>query len=176
MKHTFSILLIAAGLASASPLSINLSNPNQNSVAGAQVIFNGSLFNNSGATLSIGSDSFTLDSPLTLNDTSFFVLAPLTLASATDSGSFQFFTINIPLLAGFNVYQGSFSVLDNDETLIGTATFSVTLAPVTNNVPEPSTLVIAAPLLFFVNRWRQQRISLKSSSPGTTIGKEQLNS
>ena len=176
MTYYFSILILVAGLASASPLSINFTNANQNGTAGGQVNFTGSLFNNSGATLSIGSDSPTLDAPLTLDDTAFFTFSPISVAASTGSGTFLFFTVNIPFPAGFNVYHGNFAVLDNDSIIVGTANFTVTLAPVTAPVPEPSTVVVAAPLLFCLFRWIRLRTSPKSYSLGVTTGKERLNS
>ena len=175
MTYYFSILILVAGLASASPLSINFTSANQNGTAGGQVNFTGSLFNNSGAAVSIGGDSSTLDAPLTLDDTAFFTFSPPSVAASTDSGSFLFFTVNIPLLTGFNVYHGNFAVLDNDSIIVGTANFTVTLAPVTAAVPEPSTVVVAAPLLFCVFRWRRLRTSPKSYSLGAITEKERLN-
>jgi hypothetical protein len=94
------------------------------------------------------------DSPsaelLMLDDTPFFMTFPFQISS-DDSGNpwhFDFFTVDVGLLAAPGTYQGIFYLLGGDvpdaQDIVASANFQVDVAaaPAPAPVPEPATLVL----------------------------------
>ena len=148
------LMFVAAGLASADPITVTLDNPIQIGSSGDILNFTGILTNTSGGILFINSDSFSVDSPLIGDDSPFLNNAPISLDAATASSSFLMFTVTIPNATPNSVYNGDIHVLggatDGDAIDLGSATFSVTVGAA---VPEPAAgLLLIVPLFGLVLR------------------------
>jgi hypothetical protein len=149
--------LILGGLACASPV-ITLTNPNQTGAPAGLLSFDVTIANpGGGSILFLNADATTVDSPLLLDD-QFFLNSPLSLNSP-ESATFTLFTISIPGVIAPGLYNGSISIIGgvdaSDQSLLGSVSFTVTVPTVSSAVPEPSTLIVAAPLLWWVVRKRR---------------------
>jgi len=94
---------------------------------------------NAGA-IFLNSDSFTIDSPLTVNDNPFLLNFPLSL-NPGDAFTGILFTVNIPVSAPVKLYHGAFALLGGSDAsalsnISGNVSFDVTAAP------EPTTWLL----------------------------------
>ena len=160
MKKLHLVLLVMAALAcvpaSADSLTISLDSSTLTGSPGSAVEFFGTLANATGANLYLNADNFNLlgFDPSAIDDSPFFLNTPLFLAPGANTGHIGLFIIMIPSPFATNSYPGTFQVLggatSDDQTIIGTAHFTVQVQP-TSTVPEPSSLsMLAASLLLFL--------------------------
>ena len=136
--------LLLAPLASRAQglLDMTFTQPTLTVGTGGTVTFTGSLANNSGGTVYLTGDSFTLLGPgMTTNDAPFLLGAPLSLADGTaypNSGSASLFDVTVAPSLQDGLYTGYFNVLggptSGDQTMEATEKFNVQV------VPEPSSL------------------------------------
>jgi hypothetical protein len=111
--------------------------------AGSTVEAIGTITNDTDETVDLNGDSFSVTVPtLALDDTDFFINAPLSLDPGMSSGPFDIFAIQIsptaaPGTVGPNIFQVLGGPDGNTFDVLGTATFNVDVegAP---TVPEPS--------------------------------------
>ena len=168
MKTILSLLAFT-GLATASPLLVLLTNPNQVAVAGITLTFSGTLTNPAGGvTQFISGDSISL-AVLPFDDSGFLIGAPISLASPETSSLFIMFTVDTTGALP-NTYGGAIHILGGpgveDQVDIGSTAFSVRV--VAASVPEPSTYLVGLPLLFLgISRrfFGVRRVAQNGTSP-----------
>jgi hypothetical protein len=135
-------LLLAGTAAKADPLTLTLSSPFQSSFGPAVLDFDATITNTTTQLLFLNGDDWSIDSPLTLDDTPFNAGFPLTLG-AGDSFTGELFTVNVPLAILPGVYAGSFEITGGFEGgaggVIGSADFDII-----GVTPEPSSLLLLA--------------------------------
>ena len=146
-----SVLALAAAMllsiqAQADTLTLTLDNATQSGAPGDLLLFTATAIapgTNTG-TIFLNSDSFNLDSPLTLDDSDFFNNFPLFLDPGTSFNGLLF-TVSIPDGTATGPYLGSFSILGgpDGDTLntLDTANFEVDVAS-SSAVPEPGTFLL----------------------------------
>jgi len=133
--------LLAGTTAKADSLTLTLAAPFQSGVAGELLTFDATVINNSGATVFLNGDDFTVNSPLVLDDSPFLNNWPLSLGNG---GSYagELFTILIPPGTPVGPYEGTFEITGgadgNAGNVVASADFNVNLAP------EPSSLLLLA--------------------------------
>jgi hypothetical protein len=136
------IFLLAPSLALADTLTLSLSNPVQSAAPGSTLTFNATVSASStnSAPIFLNSDDFTIDSPLTLDDSDFFSF-PLSLDPG-DSYTGALFTITLPSGLAQGLYTGSFEILGGaDGSAFDTlATTGFQVSP----TPEPGTMLLLA--------------------------------
>jgi|ERR1700733_1885386 hypothetical protein len=131
--------LLTATPAKAAPLSLILSSPFQYTGPGGTVTFDATVTNTTNAVVFLNGDDFSLDSPLTLDDSSYFNNFPLSLGAL---GSFTgpLFTVDAPLGTTPGLYAGVFDITggtdDSANAVIASANFDVYVTP------EPSSLLL----------------------------------
>ena len=136
------IFLLIPSLALADTLTLSLSNPVQSATAGSTLTFDATVSASStnGAPIFLNSDSFTIESPLTLDDTDFFNF-PLSL-NPGDSYTGALFTVTLPSGLAPGDYTGSFEILGGADgsafNTLATSGFQV------NATPEPGTMFLLA--------------------------------
>lgn len=148
-KRTFSltmfvvaIFLLLPSLALADTLALSLSNPVQSATPGSSLTFDATVSASSTNTAPIflNSDSYTIDSPLTLDDIDFFGF-PLSL-NPGDSYTGAIFTVTVPSGLVLGDYTGSFEILGGADgaalDTLATTGFQV------NATPEPGTMLLLA--------------------------------
>ena len=133
--------LLAGAAAKADPLNITLTSPYQYGSASSVVAFDATVTNETSQTVYLNSDSFNVDSPLTVDDSPYFSNFPLSL-EAGDSFTGELFAVDIPTGTPVGLYSGSFEITDGSGTaasdILGTANFNVDVTP------EPPGLVLLA--------------------------------
>lgn len=151
------VTFLASVVAMASPITLTLQNGLLSGAAGATLTFVGTTTNTTGVTQNLNSDSFTLQSPLVLNDTLYFANWPLSLSGSQTFGPQGLFTVFIPSATPLGLYNGTFNILggpgDSDQLLLGTAAFQVNVGSAT--VPEPATglLLLGSAALVLLKLW-----------------------
>ena len=147
LSPLFALLILFTASALADTISLTLSNPTETATPGSTITFTATAsapLTNS-ATVFLNSDSFNLDSPLTLDDSGFFNNFPLSLDPG-DSFTGELFAVDIPLNAA-GVYNGSFEILggadDNTFEVLASVPFQVNVAA-QSAVPEPGSLMLFA--------------------------------
>lgn len=145
----FSLL---AAMLSLSPgeaaVTLVFDNPNQTGTPGQTLRFTGTIFNSGASDVWANSNSINLASitptAFTLVDLFSFPIIP----PGQDTGSIDLFeyTITDPFPDPFDTYFGSYTLLggidiDSSEILTN-ADFSITVAPASAGVPEPSTFLL----------------------------------
>ncbi len=139
----FAVLLLVSSRAFADTINLSLSDTVLSGVPGSTLYFVATVSapNTNGAAVFLNSDSFDVDSPLTLDDTPFFSNFPLSL-NPGDSTTDVLFTVTIPPDAAIMDYSGSFTILGGADDLaqdtLASTTFEV------NAVPEPSNVLLVA--------------------------------
>ncbi len=145
MLRLFSALPVALVLAlplaaKADSVSLTLASPTEVGHPGTLLNYTGTIsapLANLGNE-SLNGDSFTVSSPLTLDDTAFFLNAPLFLAPGqTYTG--VLFDLMLPASTSAGLYAGSFTLLGgpgSSESTLATAAFTASVTP------EPSSLVL----------------------------------
>lgn len=148
LSTLLALLLVFGGSAFADTLNLSLSNPVQTAAPGSTVSFmaTASAPVTNGATVYLNSDSFNVDSPLTLDDSGFFLNFPFTLdpgQSFTD----LLFSVQIPAGTALTSKNGFFSILGgadgNGSDVLSTVQFQVN-AGSTSAVPEPASIFLLA--------------------------------
>jgi hypothetical protein len=139
----FAVLLLVSSRAFADTINLSLSNTVLSGVPGSTLSFLATVSapNTNEAAVFLNSDSFDVDSPLTLDDSPFFSNFPLSL-NPGDSTTDVLFTVTLPTDAAITDYSGFFTILGGadgfaQDTLAST-TFEV------NAVPEPSNVLLVA--------------------------------
>jgi hypothetical protein len=146
MKQTACLFFLLAALAStgaADPVSFTLQNSTLSTAAGGSVTFIATALNTAGFLENLNADSFTIDAPLTLDDTPFETNWPFTLDVDQSFGPEALFSVMVPLGTAAANYSGTFDLLGgaggSDMNLLSTAPFTVTVTNVAT-VPEPAAL------------------------------------
>jgi hypothetical protein len=145
MVRLLTAMLLSSAMAFASPLTLTLQNAVLGGGPGETLTFVGTASNTTAQTENLNSDSFTLQSPLTIDDSLYFNLWPLGLNSSQSFGPQSLFTISIPLSTPLGLYNGSFDILGglgvNDQTVLATTVFQVNVVSGTTT-PEPATGIL----------------------------------
>ena len=135
--------LLAGTAAKADPLSLTLSSPFQyaNGITGSVVTFDATVTNLTSATVFLNGDDWSVNSPLTLDDSSYLNDFPLSLG-AGDSFTGELFAVDVPSGTSVGLYPGSFDITggadDSASDVVGSADFDVSVTP------EPSSLLLLA--------------------------------
>src|SRR5262249_43201013 len=120
----------------AGPITINFTSSLLNGVRGQTLTFSASLTNTGATTIFLNGDSVNIAAPLIVDDTKFFLNAPLSMAGGATTAAFPIFDVSIPSNAPFGLYPGTFSTLGGSTPsafdVVGTVPFAV------NVVPEPA--------------------------------------
>ncbi len=141
----FALVLLVSSRAFADTISLSLTNPVQSGALGSPLTFTATVTapNSNGAAVFLNSDSFSVDSPLTLDDSGFFGF-PLSL-NPGDTFTGNLFTIAIPSVAATGTYSGVFDILGGADggasDDLGEATFQVNAQ---SPVPEPGNVLLVA--------------------------------
>jgi hypothetical protein len=155
------MLLVVPSPVLADTLTLSLSNPVQSATPGSTLTFDATVSapSTNAAPVFLNSDNYTIDSPLTLDDSDFFSL-PLSLDPG-DSYTGALFTITLPSGFAQGDYSGSFEILGGAggsafDTL---ATTDFQISP----TPEPRTMLLLAtglgPLGFVMYRKKGKSLS-----------------
>jgi PEP-CTERM putative exosortase interaction domain len=148
LSALLAVLLVFGGSAFADTLNLSLANPVQTAAPGSTVSFIATVSapSSNAATENLNSDSFNVDSPLTLDDSGFLLNFPFTLdpgQSFTD----LLFSVDIPSGTALSSYNGFFSILggaDGDAMdVLSTVQFQVNVGSA-SAVPEPGSIVLLA--------------------------------
>ena len=135
-------VLLPTRLALADTITLSLSNPVQSAAPGSTVTFDATVSASStnAAPIFLNGDSFTIDGPLTLDDSDFFSF-PLSL-NPGDSFTGALFTVTLPADLAYGDYTGSFEILGGADgsTFGNLAATGFQIAP----TPEPSTMLLSA--------------------------------
>jgi hypothetical protein len=134
-------LAALAGAACASPiLTLTLSQSTLTANAGGAVTFMATGLNTAAVTENLNGDSFSVPSPLTLDDSDYFNDWPLSLNASQSFGPADLFTVNVPLGTGGGSYAGTFDITGgpgvSDLNVLGSAAFTVVVTP------EPGTVAL----------------------------------
>jgi hypothetical protein len=138
----FTALMLAPSSARADTLTLFLSSPVQYGPAGSTLTFDATVSapSTNSAAIFLNADNFTLDSPLTLDDSDFFSF-PLSLDPG-DSYTGSLFTVTLPIGTPLGTYTGSFDILGGADggasDDIASTDFQVTATP------EPGSMVLLA--------------------------------
>lgn len=136
------IFLLVPPLALADTITLSLSNPVQSATPGSTLTFDATVSAPSAnaAPIFLNSDNYTIDSPLTLDDSDFFSF-PLSLDPG-HSYTGALFTITLPSGLAQGDYTGSFQILGGADgsafDTLATTGFQV------NATPEPGTMLLLA--------------------------------
>lgn len=137
--------MLLSAQAHADTLNLVLANPTQSGAPGDTLDFTATAsapITNTG-TIFLNSDSFTIDAPLTLDDSGF--LNNFFSVDPGQSFSNLLSAVSIPTGTAVGSYLGSFSILGGSDgntfDVLDTADFEVDVAPA---VPEPTTLLFLA--------------------------------
>jgi hypothetical protein len=166
----FALFVLAATLLLSSrtfadTIGLSLNAPAQPVTAGSTVSFVATVSapGTNGGTVFLNGDSFTVSSPLILDDSGFFNDFPLSLDPG-DSFSGTLFSIALPSNLAAGLYTGSFEILggaDSDALdTLGSVDFQVNVAPTASTVPEPESLMLLAAglpgvALLVQRKWRR---------------------
>jgi len=143
------LLAFLPALAQADPVTLNL--PTSVAVAqGGSVTVAGSIFNGGPPTFFITSGNLSISGPagITFDDSAFLLNAPISLASMTNSGLFNFFDIFVDASVAPGTYAlaGSFTVLGGPSSgstdISLTQDFNIVVRAATAPVPEPTSLLL----------------------------------
>lgn len=154
------IFLMVPSLALADTLTLSLSNPVQSATPGSTLTFDATVSapSTNAAPIFLNSDNYTIESPLTLDDSDFFNF-PLSL---TPGGSYTgaLFTVTLPSVLAPGDYTGSFEILGgaNGSAFDTLASTGFQVSP----TPEPGTVLLLATglgLLAFVMHRRRASLS-----------------
>jgi hypothetical protein len=134
LPMTIACFLLAGAAAKADPLTITLDAPYQS--GGVSVFgFNATVTNTSADTVYLNGDNFSVDSPLTVDDSPYLSNYPLTLGAGA-SASGLLFNVDVPIGTAFGLYTGYFDITGGSDgnagDTVGEADFDV------NVTPEPS--------------------------------------
>ena len=171
LTFSFSTLILAVVSLLAVPafgdtISLNLDNPVQNGLPGSTVSFNAVVSTpaSNGAAVFLNGDSITLDSPLAVDDSSFFNNFPLSL---NPNGLFSglLFTVSLPSNITAGIYKGTFDLIGgangDAQNLLAVVAFNVNV-PGSSPVPEPGTDLLLSTGLAGLGALVRRR----SASPG----------
>ncbi len=149
MKTLFCGLMLAllgTVAAKADTVTITFDQPVQGAVPGETVEFFGTITNNTGSTIFLNSDDFTLAGLSLTVDDQFFSTVPISLAPSgqvgDSSGDIELFdvTVSNPLLDAMGTYLGTYDLLGGTDggaqDVIGSANFAVA------TVPEPASIFL----------------------------------
>jgi hypothetical protein len=169
MKRTIYSLLIAAaltGAATAEPITLTLQNNDLSTTAGGDVTFLATAINNMPFLVNLNGDSFSVDAPLTVDDTA-FQNDWFDLTANQTVGPEALFAVDVPLGTTPADYLGSFSILGgpdpSDQNLLATVDFTVTVTPA-SSTPEPGTFVMLAGALVGLGLWARRRAASRGPS------------
>ncbi|SRR5271156_3427592 len=163
------VTLAAGKVSRGDTLDVTLSQSSQTVNRGTTIVTFDATISNPSATDTIflnADDSSTDSFSMSVDDTPFFVNAPLFLGPTSGSGPFALFNVDLAANLAPGTYTGTFSILGGADGGTGTdffdladANFSVDITkPVAT--PEPGTLLLLwAGLCLLVPRRRRERIA-----------------
>ncbi|MBL8210918.1 MAG: PEP-CTERM sorting domain-containing protein [Bryobacterales bacterium] len=160
----FLLTAFAAGASvSKAAVILTLTNPNQTTTAGSTVSFLATAFNDDTVPVSLNALNRNLDAALTMDDSAFFNnWLSIPANSFFDPNPQELFTITVAVGTGPGTYSGTVDLLGGpdiqDQNILGSAQFSVTVNPTSGDIPEPaSVLLVGAGLGLAILRARMHR-------------------
>ncbi len=168
LNHTLTLaittlcFLLAATMAKADSISINLISATQSGNGGDILSFDATVTNTSGATVYFNGDNTFAQTPLTLDDSPFLNNYPL-LLDPGNSYTGVLFNVDLPALIPSGSYSGYFDITGGttatSSDIVGTAEFQVTVGAAT--IPEPSSLLLLGTGAFGLLGIAQTRIATR---------------
>jgi hypothetical protein len=158
-KYHFVLILLIVLMcapAKATILFISLDSSTLTGSVGDVLHFSGTIQNQTGATVFLNGDNFTLPGfdPSAFDDGPFFANAPLSLDAGVTTADIGLFNVTIPSPHATGNFPGTFQILggadSNAQGVVGTVDFTVQVQA--QGVPEPSSsaLLSSALLLLLV--------------------------
>lgn len=149
-----SVLMVTAAMllspiaAKANSIVLTITPSTQNASPGQTVSFTATataLASNSD-TVFLNGDTFNLDSPLSLDDSAFWINAPFTMAPG-DTFTAMLFSVLVPNGTAFGPYSGYFQITggidpSSVDALSNAAAFNVNVVPPAPAIPEPTSLLL----------------------------------
>jgi hypothetical protein len=135
--------LLAGTTASADSLTITLTTPFQSGIVGTVDVFafDATVTNDTAQTVYLNGDDYSVDAPLTIDDSPFNDSYPLSLGPG-DSYAGLLFNVDVPPGTPQGLYAGNFEIIGggptDDTDVAGAANFNVQITP------EPSSLLLMA--------------------------------
>ena len=143
-KAILGLAVVASGALAASSVTITINNTPFSGLPGSTLTFNATMTNTAGVLENLSGDRFNLQAPFTLaniNDSSFFITWPLSLAAGKTFGPQALFDITIPNGTAPGAFAGTFNLTGgpgpNDQNNLGLAVFQVNVV-----TPEPASGVL----------------------------------
>jgi hypothetical protein len=144
-----SVMLLISGRVEADPLTFTVTNPSQSGTVGSVLTFTGSITNVAAPAVTIAGSNFTFTAPaeLAFDDSAFVVnFLGQVVGDGATLGPLSIFTITIGAGVAPGTYNGVFSILYDSDLGLGQETnlqtFSITVQPDVEPIPEPATLVL----------------------------------
>jgi hypothetical protein len=169
----------AAAASRADTLDVTLTDPSQTVPQGTTLVtFDATISNPSPTdTIYLNADMSSTDSLLvTVDDSPFFLNAPIDLTPGESSGPFALFNVDLPSDITPGTYTGTFSILGGADGGTGTlfddladANFSVDVKPQTAaSTPEPGTFLLTAIALMVAGLLGRKRAAACSATTNGT--------
>lgn len=154
MKTLRTYLLLLAALAASAAAShaavlITLANPNPVTTPGTIIPFLASAFNNDNVLVNLNNLNNNVDPALTFDDSAFLSnWLAIAANSSFDANPQELFAITVPVGTAPGTYLGNIDLLGgpdiNDQNILGSASFSVTVNAASSGVPEPGSILLVA--------------------------------
>jgi len=142
------LLAILPAAAKADPVTITLQDTLVIAQGGSALGVQGSLANGGAPTFWITSGNLSITGPagITFDDSAFLANAPLFLTAGGNSGLFSFFDIFVDLSVAPGTYVATFTVIggpdQGSEAVTLTQDFNIVVRQSTQNVPEPTSMLL----------------------------------
>lgn len=176
------VALLLPGTLLADSITFTLTSPVQTGTPGATLVFTGTLTNpNAIAEFLNGDSASALPTSLQVDDTPFFLNAPVSLDAGASTGPIELFDVMIDPAATPGTYDLNFfnivgGPLSDSPDLLATREFTVTVAA-SSPVPEPGTwLLLGSAMIGWLRTRprRKDRFDLLNGNPGSEQAAEKM--